>query len=157
MKGNPGRVTAAQPLSQVSHWALGKPWFFDESGQMRLLFFVQNSQIWSLFWRKLCPGAVARKVGQFRQKITYFPRNPCEHWEGLSGAPAPSLRWANAEAGASLRWVQKNRSKSWSSVGAKQIDPKDGLEPMTTLSTMSSLTLIAFAVAFSCNFLIYIL
>ena len=40
-------------------------------------------------------------------KYTYFPRNPCEHWEGLSGAPAPSLRWANAEAGASLRRVQK--------------------------------------------------
>ena len=53
--------------------------------------------------------------GQLCQKSTYFPRNPCEHWEGLSGAPAPSLRWANAGAGASLGWVRKIKS----GVGAK--------------------------------------
>ena len=53
--------------------------------------------------------------GEGGKEYTYFPRNPCEHWEGLSGAPAPSLRWANAGAGASLGWVRKIKS----GVGAK--------------------------------------
>ena len=51
----------------------------------------------------------ATSFGQLRQKFTYFLRNLCEHWEGLSGAPASSLRWANVGAGASLRWPQQEK------------------------------------------------
>ena len=84
MKGNPGRVTAAQPLSQVSYWALEKLCLFDKSGQMRSFISVQK-------WGEFSRGAVARKEKQATQsenlhQKTLFSKGLVQDLgEGLSG------------------------------------------------------------------------
>ena len=116
---------------------------------MRSLFSVQKRGEFS-------QGAVARKdifeqkkvtsFGQLRQNNTYFPRNPCERWEGLSGAPAPSLRWGNAGVGESLGWILQNMFfKSLLLLNANRLEcskimPKLGFECLTTFSAFSSST-----------------
>ena len=60
-KGNPGQVIAAQPLSQVSHWTLGKLCFLTSRAKYGR-FFVQNYPIWSLFWDNFVGGRSTQKA-----------------------------------------------------------------------------------------------
>lgn len=57
--------------------------------------------LWEIFWPRQPFGK-----GEGGKEYIYFPRNLCKHWEGLSGAPAPSLRWGDVGVGATSGWVR---------------------------------------------------
>ena len=73
-KGDPGRVTDVQALSQVSRRALERPWNVSRAGAQR--------------------DAPLRTT-----HISRSLKDPTRAWEGLNVAPAPSLRILQVRGG----------------------------------------------------------